>query len=150
MGGWAVLFAVSELASLFDTHGPPFGARVPANPDVRYEPQALIAELLLEKVDKDPLEPGMRLLAVHADRVAMDRPLETGTWRVGRGPEPFDLRETTLLTARPLRGWWPKHRKAVDRRWELTFAWRGHGWRLRGPWIVLAHVGSLAGWPEPT
>jgi hypothetical protein len=42
-----------------------------------------------------------------------------------------------------------RRRKAFDALWELHLTGRDTDLRIRGPWLLLAHLGTLGDWREP-
>ncbi|MBK9159307.1 MAG: hypothetical protein IPM11_14580 [Micropruina sp.] len=75
--------------------------------------------------------------------------LEKRTVIVAKGGHRLSLEGLTVDAAscrRPA----PKP-QSVEALWELTVSGPdGVRWTIRGPWLVLAYLGALAGWPEPT
>ncbi|MGC5584976.1 hypothetical protein [Ornithinimicrobium sp. W1665] len=58
------------------------------------------------------------------------------------------LRRWRLVEARPLgrAGRWPKDPHA---RWRLHLAGAGYDVTVEGTWVLLAHLGTVASWPQP-
>lgn len=140
-----VVLGVFEIVSLFEA---PYaeGYRPLDNPDVWFEPAEQLGELSLRPSESGELWDAQTLL-VHADRVFLRRAARYGERE--RPQDPFDVRGSVLLAAEPARRRSWRARKAVDREWAATFSWRGEILEVRGPWVLLAHLGCLAGWPEP-
>lgn len=64
------------------------------------------------------------------------------------GRTPLDLPELWIDSATPVGRVWG-HRKARNRPWELVVSGPASSFLVRGPWVLLAYLGTLAGWPEP-
>ncbi|HSP60850.1 MAG TPA: hypothetical protein VLO09_07295, partial [Ornithinimicrobium sp.] len=58
------------------------------------------------------------------------------------------LRRLHLLDARPL-GRAGRIPKTPDARWRLHLGGAGYDVTVEGTWVLLAHLGTLAGWPQP-
>lgn len=58
------------------------------------------------------------------------------------------LRRLRLVDARKLGrgGRWPR---TPDARWRLHLVGAGYDVTVEGTWVLLAHLGTLAGWPQP-
>ena len=71
------------------------------------------------------------------------------TFMPGTHTVELELAGTTITAAVPI-GRRLGPRKAVNTRWEITVQGTGRELRLRGPWLILALLGTQNGWPEPT
>lgn len=134
----------------------PGGAPAPDDPDVRYNPEREMGMLIITE------DAGREMCgyAVGIDHELVVRGDSAGVrWRDPDArwmdlskttqEEPFDPSEAALLGASPSGRWRFRERKAVHQEWSVTFSWRSREFRTTGPWILIAHLGCLAGWPEP-
>jgi|GEM_PF-4797023 len=64
------------------------------------------------------------------------------------GPRILPLQELKLIDAHgPERSWFPK---CATAEWELALANDDVAVWISGPWLTLAWLGMLGGWPEPS
>lgn len=81
-------------------------------------------------------------------RVVADRGhawLESGP---GARTRPLPLDELVVRSAR-CRSWYRRRPRRADAVWELDLVGPDTGVRITGPWLSLAWLGHLGGWPEP-
>lgn len=83
--------------------------------------------------------PSKQLVSVYLDRATVQPGL---TERI------LPLADLQLRSARR-RGLPWTARKAVDATWRLHLTGEGTDLSMQGTWVLLAQIGTLAGWPEP-
>lgn len=131
------------LLSTGDGPGPSHTLSGPDDFDPRIEPDEpdqVLGHLSVVESWSDPSAafPAGGLVTVFTDRVAISS---------GHGDVELPLTGLSISAASSTRR--GRRRKAADTFWVLEVTGPGVTLSIMGRWLLLAHVGTLGGWPEP-
>ena len=91
---------------------------------------------------------GAGLPAAFPEWRSVDVHLQSATIEPGLRSLVLPLEDMTIVEARPIGLRWAP-RKAANARWLISATGPGIDVTFEGAWLLLAHLGTLGGWPEP-